>query len=315
MNIQNINDSHVHITYSPVNGDFQPVYFDNFVSNFSKLYKKGKAIVFLNPIFKRLYKKTNHQYHVVDNADGKTVSFVSRNDSSVSYSGPDPYRSDNEQLILDCKNSDMIEPYIYLTISNNTMNDELAYFEKKHKGHFSGIKVHPNLCGRKLSEITNFNSNYPLIVHCGVFEHDDPKDVAKFAENYNGNVMFAHCARFDKTALSKIAKLDNAYIDLSPTYLLEDIVNGTTTKYATNDVPPEAKTSVSALVKYLISIVGADKLVFGSDYPWGDLESAKRLYDSLELDEETKQKIFQTNFERFNRKGCFNKSKQPQITK
>lgn len=155
----------------------------------------------MNPIYTSLYQKQNHQYYIFDNPDKKTLSFISRTDGSVSYHGNDPYRKDNEQLIKDCQSVDFIDAFIYLSLSNNTINDEFKYFEENYKGQFSGIKVHPNLCGRKRSEIKNFNTNYPLIVHCGVFEHDDPKDIALFAKKYNGNVLFAHCARFDKEAL------------------------------------------------------------------------------------------------------------------
>lgn len=107
--------------------------------------------------------------------------------------------------------------------------------------------------------------------------------------------------------------MENAYIDLSPTYLLEDIVTNKTNKYMSTDVPVEAKTSVSNLIKYLINIIGEDKIVFGSDYPWGSLDDAKKLYDSLDLTQVTKDKIFKHNFENFNKIGVFNKSKQPEL--
>lgn len=292
-----MNDCHNHITYTETL--FAPNYtFDAFLRDKSPLIKNH--VVFLNPIHKNLYNcKPGHRLAVIDLPDEQNLAFACGHCYNITYTGKDPYRKDNEQLLADCSIFEDLHPYIYLTLSNNTINEEFEYFEHNHKGEFCGIKVHPNLCSRKLSEI-NFNSNYPMIVHTGFSEFDHPADVAKFAEHYDGNILFSHFARCDIETLKKIATLDNAYIDVSPLYLAADIVNQNKNgRYF--ESPLTSITDITEFFKKLISIVGEDKIIFGSDSPWGTQKDVEILYHSLNLPKETKDKIFKTNFENFNK--------------
>lgn len=291
------NDCHNHISYTQAL--FAPNYtFDTFLRDSSNFV--DNHIVFLNPIYKALYgHDPEHRISVVDLPDGKNLAFACTNCHEISYIGEDPYRFDNIRLIQDSASHEGILPYIYLSLSNNTMNDELKFFEENFSGKFYGIKVHPNLCSRNMSEIT-FNSAYPMIIHAGTGEFDKPSDIVKFAENYDGNVLISHFARCDVETLKKIAKLPNVYIDVSPLYLVFDILKGANQSRYYQSELTDSK-NISELFKKLISIVGEDKIIFGSDTPWGNQRDIEILYYSLNLPEHTRQKIFKTNFENFNK--------------
>ncbi len=331
-----INDSHVHVMGGShdviVGNDYN---FETFLAKKPDIIHK--SIVFLNPFRKDLYpafakispypyrsKVFNYvqqstpyrglglsnteliKYKVdkVKVSDGnRGVRFVSFQGLSCFYEGEDPFHDENEGLINKCKSENErtgtknLLPYLYLTLSNTTMQRELDYFEREHTGDFFGIKVHPNLCSRKMSEI-NFNSKYPLIIHCGVGESDDPKDILEFAKRYKGNVMFAHYARFSPEVLTAIKNSKNMYIDTSPTYLAGQIVNEETNKYFESDLT-QSVSSTTELFQRLIEAVGEDKVVFGSDAPWGSQEKAQEFCDDLALDPGVKKKIFESNFEKF----------------
>ncbi len=290
-----INDTHLHITYKPTT-IYSHYTFDYFLKDKSKYV--ANTVLFLNPIYSKLYPcKIGHRYTVYDLDDNQNLMFKCDECSNISYVGPDPYREDNIKLLKDCYGKPGLYPYIYLTISNNTLPKEFEFFEKNYKGMFYGIKVHPNLCSRKMSEI-KFDSGYPMVVHCGIGIGDDPKDIAKFAKNYSGNVMFAHFAKFDVKALEEIAKLPNAFIDTSPLYLAKDILNKSTKEYYPSKITEIE--DLTALIKNLIAIVGEDKVVFGSDCPWGSQTDCIELYQKLNLPQTTKNKIFYENFNRFN---------------
>lgn len=288
---KHITDAHVHIAYVETKGPCKT--FSAFMQDCNGAV--DKAVVFLNPIYCGLYPQ-GERVSVKDCGKDKLM-FVKETDPKVLYMGADPYRYENLALLYDCKGHKNIMPYLYLAMSNNTMKQELAYFDRLHKGEFFGIKVHPNLCNRKMSEL-NFDSPYPMIVHCGISENDNPMDIVEFAKRYSGNICFAHCARFNVEALMEIAKLPNAYIDISPLYMLEGVASNGTDKYYASDITNGK--NVTNLVRNIINIIGADKIIFGSDYPWGKLTDAQKLYDELDLNDEVKDKIFYKNFERFN---------------
>lgn len=289
-----INDVHLHLVYEKTADNFDYTY-DNFISTLPK--EIGKVAVFLHPLYKDLFKCGNgHLYSIRDNLSQNYMEIFCRNCGKITHVGGDPYRAGNEQLLKDCGKNKNLYPFLYLALSNATINCELEFFEKNYNGKFYGIKVHPNISGRKISEI-DFDSKYPLIVHCGVAEEDDPADILNFAKKYSGKVLLAHYARFKPEVLREIKKVPNVYIDTSPTYLCNQIVAGTTQKYYASELTKVK--DVTELFQRLISLMGEDRIIYGSDCPWGNHQEGIELYKKLDLAPEIKQKIFSTNFEEF----------------
>lgn len=292
------NDIHVHIAVDDVT--FRPDFdFNKFLSE-----SQGhidNAVVFLNPITKKFYPpqkgvlKNSDRVRVRSSRDHQVEFF---NGNGIIFTTPqsymDPYREQNEALLDLCRPHKNLHPFLYLTLNDDSIAREIKYFEENHAGEFYGLKVHPNLTSKKMSEM-HFDSHLPLIIHSGVEEYDDPNDILEFAKNYSGKVIIAHYARWERSALEEIAKLDNVYIDTSPSYMPGQIVNKTTDKYTASEITDVADTTT--LFKNLIDIVGEDKIIFGTDAPWGNFEEASELMEELDLPSATKDKIFKTNYE------------------
>lgn len=285
-----INDIHRHIVCEETMC-FPHYTFDTFIK--SRSCVDGKAAVFLHPQYKRLYPcQDGHRGRVIDVDNG--VRFECESCGKIIYQGSDPYREGNVQLIELCKGHDNLYPFVYLTLSDDTMQGEIDYFETNFKSSFYGIKVHPNLCSRKMSEI-RFTSNYPMIIHCGMTEYDDPKDIIQYAQRYPGKVILAHLARCEESVLKLVAKSDNIYIDTSPTYLPFQIAEKSTDRYYPSQITDT--NNITKFFENLIRIVGPEKIIFGTDAPWGCDEDAVKLYQMLDIPTEQKESIFQTNFE------------------
>ena len=292
-----INDVHHHVALSPstLGNDYS---FDVFLRERGRV--KGATALFILPNRQDLYPcPPDHHFRVVPQGVRGLLRFECCNCGIVSYEGSDPFRDENRRLIDLCRQIPNVFPYIYLTLCNNTISDELAYFSEEYDGLFYGLKVHPNLCCKRISEI-RFNSGYPIVIHAGMQPEDDPDDIVKFAERYEGNVLIAHMARCSITALRRIKEIPNAYIDTSPTYLTKQICGRVTSRYYRSELFDVS--SETEVYNRLIDLVGPDKIVFGTDAPFGSMEEAVDVYNRLDIPWECKQAIFESNFIRFNRR-------------
>ena len=291
-----INDIHRHVVFEETKC-FPHNTFCEFVKNHSPHIEN--CAIFLNPHYKRLYDcPFGHQYMVVD-VDNDKIKFECAKCKKVSYVGTDPYREGNIKLIEMCNSYSHLYPFIYLSLSDNTMQHEVEYFESNFESRFWGIKVHPQFCGRKMSDIY-FDSHYPMVIHCGVSEYDNPMDVIQFAKRYSGNVVLAHLARCEETVLKEISKTKNLFIDTSPTYLPFQIVRREADRYFQNVI--SNVDSVTQLFKNLINVVGVEKIIFGTDAPWGNDDETMRLYEEIDIPSIQKARIFRDNFNDFLRR-------------
>ncbi len=288
-----INDIHRHVVCEEVTC-FSHYTFDVIIESLSRV--DGKVAVFLHPMYKKLYPcSESHRYGCVDTEDG-CVRFECKSCGRISYQGSDPYREGNTKLLESCQAHKNLYPFLYLTLSDNTMQQEMDYFEANYKSKFWGIKVHPNLCSKKMSEI-HFTSNYPMIIHCGMSEYDNPKDIIKYAKRYPGKVILAHLARCEESVLEEIAKSENIFVDTSPTYLPFQIANKSTNRFYPTPITDVSNTT--QLFRNLIDAIGDRKIIFGTDAPWGHEEEAVKIFHELDIPIEQKRNIFQSNFEYF----------------
>lgn len=290
-----INDIHHHVATAPTT--FGAGYtFDVFLRERNMI--QGATVLFILPNYNHLYPcPSDHHYKVVPKEDRiHELIFRCCNCGNISYEGKDPYRNDNEFLINLCKDNPNVYPFIYLTLCESTIESEFQYFREHYERDFYGIKVHPNLCCKKISEIS-FNSKFPIIIHAGMQPEDNPDDIIKFAENYEGNVLIAHMARCSIKTLKKIKEIPNIFVDTSPTYLASQICNRFTSRY----YPSEQfdLNTVSDVFKRLIELVGVEKVIFGSDAPFGSLNESIKLYNELTLSKEMINAVFETNFNKF----------------
>jgi len=225
----------------------------------------------------------------------------------------------NENLIRNCENYSNVYPYVLLPENAVLAKKILNELEEKYYGKFFGLKFHPNAYGYPLHKVSfrrNINDsliNYPVIIHTGITRFDNPKNALKFAKQYAGNVCLAHCARFDFETLQQIAKLKNVYIDISPSYYLNTVSQGTNLKVY-NREELKGKTPTQLLLE-LVDIIGEDKVLAGSDAPFGGVEEYRKLSETLEISPELSNKIFRDNIEKFNSKSYLKELSNEQLEK
>ncbi len=288
------NDVHIHISGAfPVKGN--SLSFEEFLIQ-KEMFKINKAVVFVNPIREDLYCCDVGDIVQVINCELDKCIYVCKNSKKINYIGGDPFRLENELLIKNCLKIKNVYPFIYLTMSKNTISNELNFFKKNYSGMFYGIKLHPNLCQANINEL-NFQCDLPLIIHCGTNIYDHPQNIIKFAKNYKGNICLAHWARFDEVTFRQIDKLNNVFIDTSPTYSLDQICEGNADDrwILSKGICQEQ----SELFTYVTNFVSVDKIIYGSDVPWGNFKHQKSFFSSLNINDDIKEKIFVKNFNRF----------------
>jgi predicted TIM-barrel fold metal-dependent hydrolase len=291
MNNIEIIDCHVHVTL--YNETFQNKDFTiEKVLKQMDLHGISKSIVMLNPMLKE-HTCNTHKRKVFDSDKSDELVIKCLECSKILYRGADPLRNLNIDLIKNCqKHNDRLIPLLYMYSSNNTMQNEIDFFEKNYHEAYMGYKFNPAQSFRRMNEINFLKSKKTILIHAGKnCEHDHVINTINFAKNYSGNVVLAHACRFSANELKEIAKTDNIFVDLSPFCIMHD--RKETDLFAPYNVPTLSKDD---LYNALIQLVGIDKILFGSDAPFSEqgVELASLLNSSLSENEKTK--ILNLNF-------------------
>ena len=148
-----------------------------------------------------------------------------------------------------------------------------------------GVKIHPDFQrfamneerAFKIGEVVN-EGNVPLMVHCGDFRYNfsNPDQVKPFLDKFP-DIPFigAHFAGWSvwSEAKEKLAGTPNLYVDLSSSLY---------------DLSPEAAVD-------LIHAYGADKVLWGTDYPMWNSDSEMEYFNKLDLTEKERSQILYDN--------------------
>ncbi len=151
----------------------------------------------------------------------------------------------------------------------------------KNLHNFSGFKLHPHSQNFEMKEIKSYlkildRLKKPLVIHIGHWgEKPHPEEVVDVANELDSPIILAHSIRgyyfkADKSFINKLKKNKNIYIDLS------------------------FQASHSA-IEVLTNDLGANRLLFASDYPYGHPIPIKRSIQLADISEKDKQKIAYKN--------------------
>ena len=148
-----------------------------------------------------------------------------------------------------------------------------------------GVKLHPDfqlfsMDGEKafkIGEIVN-EGNVPLMIHCGDFRYNysNPDQIKPFLEKFPDlTVIGAHFAGWSvwEEATEKLAGAPNLYVDLSSSLY---------------GLSPEKAVE-------LIHAYGADKVLWGTDYPMWESVSEMEYFNKLDLTEKERSQILYDN--------------------
>lgn len=148
-----------------------------------------------------------------------------------------------------------------------------------------GVKLHPDfqqfpMNSEKAFEIGEVvsNGNVPLMVHCGDFRYNysNPKQIKPFLKEFPDLLVIgAHFAGWSvwEEATKELSDMPNLVVDLSSS--LYDM---------------SAETA-----KELIHSYGADRVLWGTDYPMWESESEMEYFNKIDLTPEERQLILYDN--------------------
>ena len=148
-----------------------------------------------------------------------------------------------------------------------------------------GVKIHPDFQqfalneerAFKLGEVINAGE-IPVLIHCGDYRYNysNPENLIPFLDKFpDMTVIGAHFAGWSmwEDSTRQLAGRENLYVDLSSSL------------YA---LSPET-------AKELIHAYGADKVLWGTDYPMWESESEMEYFNKIDLTEEERSMILYEN--------------------
>lgn len=289
----NLIDAHCHIS---CNGDFNKNIFE--LKKDMKRNNISKAVLFIDPFVNEFTcskesKDNFHYCHVSDTANGNNnLSIICDECNSQIYYGNDPYNLYNKKLFEEV-NDNMFYLFLMLSVSNNTMNINVEEFKSMYGDRLCGLKLYTGLSDVTLNNIKNFNTDLPLLLHTGKAYNQNPKNMIDFLKSYRGYIILAHYARFCPEIIDLVKNYDNIYIDTSPSaYIYNNYINRVKKRglfdYENINKPED-------LYYKALELYGVDKLIFGSDYPFSNLDEEIQLLNNVNLTKNEYEKITNKN--------------------
>jgi len=255
-----------------------------------------KAVIMIDPSTTKLFckKDANHRLKTID-IEQNNLKIICTSCNNIVYRGPDPLRPFNEKLLSESqKYPNRLLPFVFLSISDSTVAEEIKYFEGKYSEQFFGYKLHPSFSGRAITTIKNFPSTKTLLVHTGVDTITHPKNVIKFSRQYTGNIILAHFAKLDYESLQEISKNKKLFVDSSPATRILFLKKEQASRVFRHPYFENISTE-SELYHHIIGLSMANKLIYGSDSPYGDLKKELQIANDLKLSPEIYTKIMYSN--------------------
>ncbi len=174
------------------------------------------------------------------------------------------------------------------------------HFEKYMELGAKGIKLHPmaqgfNINDSRMDELYRkcSENKFTILIHCGrvsnarLNDYSDFKSIVPIIEKYPDiPIILAHMADGDKECVINVSKqYDNVYFDTSI------VITGYPDLARVN----EPSWLDDSEVVDIINEVGADKILFGSDFPWGSSVHDVIRFMKLKLTDPQKKTILSEN--------------------
>lgn len=168
---------------------------------------------------------------------------------------------------------------------STTMEDDVKHLVDLN---LKGVKLHPDIQNFKIDSERYFiiyelleKYNLPLLMHTGDYRYDNsnPNRLIPVLERFKKlKIIGAHFGGWSmcEEASEKLSSYDNLFVDCSSSFYALD-----------------KETSKKIIRRY-----GADKVLFGSDYPMWDAGSELEYFFSLELSKEENEKILSKNLKK-----------------
>lgn len=277
-------DMHSHI----VNGVLDPI---------KEKRKLGinKSLVCIAPFVDELKcdENNNHYCYVDSSKNGEMIVHCLECDKDIRTS-PDIFFNANDKLFEKVKNIQDLYYFATLPVMRFGMNDLAEKYIKLYKSALKGLKLYTGLSKSTLNDSEFLECDLPLLIHTGFFENQKPSNMIDFLKYYRGKIILAHFCRLDVDTIRKIGQQENIFFDVSPAFEMFE-------RYKRKNILLyEGKINdVNEMYKILINLVGSDKILWGSDYPYSQIDMELQCLLNSELSDVEKEKILSINPKRF----------------
>ena len=165
--------------------------------------------------------------------------------------------------------------------------NKIEEIERARKMGLLGVKIHPdtqlfNMDDKRMFEFYDYlrQKDIPLLIHCGDYRYDysHPRRLKKLLREFPGlTVIGAHFGGWSMCDLAYeyLAK-ENCYVDTSSSFWMLGMKRA----------------------KELIRLYGAERVVFGSDFPMWSVSEELERFKSMELTDEENSLILYKNAEK-----------------
>lgn len=228
-----------------------------------------------------------HRTAIIDN--NNSLSVFCKTCNTIVYTGSDPVHQFNVELLMRTQSfRSKIKPFVFLSVCNSTIQREIDFFEQNFPNEFVGYKLHPWTNQASVCNL-HVNTKLPFLIHTGMRDLESTENALIFAKNHPNNVVIiAHAAQLNSLYLEKIASMSNVYIDCCPSMFMFKYPNSS----FGNNIHLESPADIYHIA---LKYVKADRILFGSDSPWGDSKAELNVVHSLNIAEREKNKILFEN--------------------
>lgn len=228
--------------------------------------------------------RKRHRIVIVDDVEGRLIAYCT-SCKKIIYSGSDPFRKYNIQLMEMCAQTNYAKPNLVLSMSNSTINGEIRFYENNFANMFLGYKLHPTINMRNIKSIDLINSSRPILIHCDSHGYDSIENAIDFAKIYKGNVILAHSYLLCNPII--ISKMNNLYFDVCPIDVFK--------KYKGFIEHNKSFKLFNNVYDAALLYLSEDKLLFGTDWPYGNIFKNIHEVDNAQINDKAKEKILSLN--------------------
>ena len=231
--------------------------------------------------------QNKHRTAIIEN--NNLLSVHCKTCKKIIYTGIDPVRKYNIELLKRTRClRPKVKPFVFLSICNSTIQQEIDFFEHNFANEFVGYKLHPWTNQASVKEL-HLSTKLPFLIHTGTRSLESTENALAFAKNHSQNqVVIAHAAQLFPQYLEEIANMPNVFIDCCPSTFMFKYQKSLFGNHICLDSPLD-------IYNIALQYVGADKILFGTDSPWGNSEDELNVIRSLGITEKDKNKILFEN--------------------
>lgn len=255
----------------------------------------NKSIVCIDPFIKELKcnSSDSHYCYINSNQNNEMIVHCLNCNQDIKKCD-DVFFEANDNLFNIIKNDNDLYYFATLPVLKYGMNNLAEKYKNLYNDKLKGLKLYTGLSGEVLNNSEFLECDLPLLIHTGFFNNQKPCNMIDFLNYYKGKIILAHFCRFDIDTINKVKKNENIFFDISPALELYKRYKKKNIFLYNGEL-----NSINEMFKLLIELVGIDKILWGSDFPYSDINDELQILLNSNLSDVEKEKILSINPKNF----------------